>query len=172
MTESAAVSHVFDVTEQNFETDAVQASTATPILLDFWAAWCEPCKTLGPILEKLATEYNGAFRLGKVDAEAQQELATLQDEQSKLSKQINKKVMSMFEKVIYTGHDNYPEVIDYSGIWNSINNLNIVAWFRASNPDAKINLFFYQNSVGTGNPATWDWYVIMRNEESQLLCGT
>ncbi len=75
MTESAAVSHVFDVTEQNFETDAVQASTATPILLDFWAAWCEPCKTLGPILEKLATEYNGAFRLGKVDAEAQQELA-------------------------------------------------------------------------------------------------
>ena len=75
MTESAAVSHVFDVTDLNFETDAMQASTATPVLLDFWAAWCEPCKTLGPILEKLAAEYNGAFRLGKVDVEAQQELA-------------------------------------------------------------------------------------------------
>ncbi len=75
MTEAAAVSHVFDVTDSTFETDVVQASMTTPVLLDFWAAWCEPCKTLGPILEKLATEYNGAFRLGKVDVETQQELA-------------------------------------------------------------------------------------------------
>lgn len=75
MTEAAAVSHVFDVTDSTFETDVMQASLTTPVLLDFWATWCEPCKTLGPILEKLATEYNGAFRLGKVDVEAQQELA-------------------------------------------------------------------------------------------------
>lgn len=80
--------------------------------------------------------------------------------------------VSMFEKVIYTGHDNYPEVIDYPAIWNSINKLNIVSWYRAANPDAKINLFFYQSSVGTGDPADWDWYVILRNEESLLLCGT
>ncbi len=74
MTEAAVVSHVFDVNDQNFEADVVQASMTTPVLLDFWATWCEPCKTLGPTLEKLAAEYNGAFRLGKVDAEAQQEL--------------------------------------------------------------------------------------------------
>ena len=78
----------------------------------------------------------------------------------------------MFEKVIYGGLDNYPEVIDYPAIWNSINNLNIVSWYRATNPDAKINLFFYQSSIGGGDPADWDWYIIMRNEERQFLCGT
>ena len=75
MTDAATVSHVFDVDQQSFEADVLQASLTTPVLVDFWATWCEPCKTLGPMLEKLAAEYHGAFRLGKVDVDTQQELA-------------------------------------------------------------------------------------------------
>ena len=67
--------HVFDATAANFETDVLQASTQTPVLIDFWAEWCGPCKTLGPTLEKLAGEYNGAFVLAKVDVDKEQQLA-------------------------------------------------------------------------------------------------
>ena len=72
---ATVATHQFTVDESNFETDVLQGSMTTPVLLDFWATWCEPCKTLGPILEKLAAEYNGAFRLGKIDVEQQQEIA-------------------------------------------------------------------------------------------------
>lgn len=76
MTDSA-LPHVFDVTQDNFERDVLQASLSTPVLVDFWATWCEPCKTLGPLLEQLAAEYNGAFRLGKIDVDAHQQLAAM-----------------------------------------------------------------------------------------------
>lgn len=66
--------HVFDVTVERFEADVLQRSLQTPVLMDFWADWCAPCKTLGPILEKLAAEHHGAFVLAKVDVEAEQEL--------------------------------------------------------------------------------------------------
>jgi putative thioredoxin len=77
VTDTTRASHVFDIDQQTFEAEVLQASMETPILVDFWATWCEPCKTLGPILEKLAAEFNGAFRLGKVDVDAQQELAAM-----------------------------------------------------------------------------------------------
>ena len=73
----AALDHVFEVTEQNFEAEVINASLDTPVLVDFWATWCEPCKTLGPLLEQLATEYKGAFRLGKVDVDKNQQLAAM-----------------------------------------------------------------------------------------------
>ena len=68
--------HVFDATTETFEAEVLQKSLEVPVLVDFWATWCGPCKTLGPILEKLAGEYNGAFVLAKVDVDKEQQIAT------------------------------------------------------------------------------------------------
>ncbi|HET8899417.1 MAG TPA: thioredoxin [Rhodanobacteraceae bacterium] len=67
--------HVFDATQANFEAEVLKASLEQPVLVDLWAEWCGPCKSLGPVLEKLATDYNGAFRLAKVDCDKEQMLA-------------------------------------------------------------------------------------------------
>ena len=75
MNDASATAHVFDATAATFEDEVIRASLQVPVLVDFWAEWCGPCKTLGPILEKLAAEYHGAFRLAKVDVDKEQELA-------------------------------------------------------------------------------------------------
>ncbi len=66
---------MIDVSVENFETEVVAASMSTPVLLDFWAPWCGPCKALGPVLEKLETEYAGRFKLVKIDSDQEQQLA-------------------------------------------------------------------------------------------------
>lgn len=66
---------IYDVTEQNFAERVMEASQQRPILLDFWADWCAPCKSLMPLLEKLATEYAGAFALAKINIDQNQQLA-------------------------------------------------------------------------------------------------
>jgi putative thioredoxin len=66
---------VFDVTEVDFNEKVVERSMTTPVLIDFWADWCGPCKSLSPILEKLAKEYAGKFYLAKVNTEKAKQLA-------------------------------------------------------------------------------------------------
>jgi putative thioredoxin len=67
---------MIDVTLANFETEVIAASMQTPVLVDFWAPWCGPCKVIGPVLEKLEAEYGGRFKLVKIDSDQEQQLAS------------------------------------------------------------------------------------------------
>ncbi len=64
-----------DITLQNFEVDIIEASMRQPVLLDIWAPWCAPCRTLGPLLEKVETAYGGRFKLAKLNSDDQPEIA-------------------------------------------------------------------------------------------------
>lgn len=66
---------MINVTIENFDDEVVAASMQTPVLVDFWAPWCGPCKVIGPLLEKIETDYAGRFKLAKIDSDAQQELS-------------------------------------------------------------------------------------------------
>lgn len=70
-------SKVVEVTDDNFERTV--ATSSVPVLVDFWAAWCAPCRTMNPHVEAIATAYDGKVRVGKCDADSSQEIAAKYD---------------------------------------------------------------------------------------------
>src|SRR5215831_13546416 len=79
---AGAAGLVFDVTDATFNTDVVARSQAAPVIVDLWAEWCDPCKQLGPVLERLASEAGGDWLLAKVDVDANPQLSAALQVQS------------------------------------------------------------------------------------------
>ena len=65
--------HTLEFSDDNFDAEVLGAGT--PVLVDFWAEWCGPCKALGPVIDEIATEYDGKIKVGKMDTDANREIS-------------------------------------------------------------------------------------------------
>ena len=65
--------NVIEFNDQNFDSDVLEAGT--PVLVDFWAVWCGPCKAIAPIVEEIANDYNGKVKVGKIDVDRNNQVA-------------------------------------------------------------------------------------------------
>jgi thioredoxin 1 len=72
--------HAVAVTDQNFESEVLQSNV--PVLVDFWAAWCGPCRMVAPVVEEIASEYSGKLKVVKVDVDENQEISIRYNVQS------------------------------------------------------------------------------------------
>ena len=122
---------MIEVTIANFEAEVIEASKTTPVLVDFWAPWCGPCKTLGPLLERVETDYAGRFKLVKIDSDQEQQLAGA------------------------FGIRSIPTCVPHSSPTRN----NIEGWIDASDP-ARSNWSRYINNPNEGEQANCEYWQV------------